>query len=209
MRKALLLIVTLLCTYSVSSQKYVHVVECDSIPEGGQTIFALSADRILPQITPSSNLEGELELSIKKDEKEINEDKYYIYVSSFNDTIQVIKELLNLEGDNRMLCIPVTSHSSTPSTSNFLDERESVSVQVYALYMIWGLFFDYEYNAAYPVLMEHPLRGKQATLAAVSGKSVEEKAFALYRKWLKNGKGKTERLRKNDPLEGSNVKWKH
>ena len=170
----LLLIICLFCTINLKAQS-IRVIKCntENITSLPQYLFMKS------KIDSTNNLK----------------EYYRIEILDSSDTIQLVNDLLKLEGDTRLLCMPILCNSDV-SSSLYMGKQE-LSVQVYALYLIWGLYFDYKATAGWAVLTEN---GQQET---VKGEIVKQ-AFTSYKKWFKNNSSD---LKKNKPLDYCNVRW--
>jgi len=198
MRRVVMLFFCCFCISNVFAQQYVHVIKCDSITGESQSIPALSGDKYLHMAMP---LPGEeLKLPSQEEVKKLRAGKYYINISDLKDTLQVVKELLELEGDTRVLCVPI--RHSRISSSLYSGVGKDLSVQVYALYIIWGLFFDYQYHAPFPVLSGR-VDGEREKVTT-SGPLVEA-AFTAYKKWFEENQ---DNLRKEHPfVNNTKVGW--
>ncbi|MBD8388706.1 hypothetical protein [Dysgonomonas sp. BGC7] len=184
-----ILLCSICCSIGVKSQS-VKIGKCD-----------IKVDSLFSEEPPwrLNDINGAILMTPidKKDSIDIIE-KYYIHLPQiFKDTIQIISELLELEGDDRLLCIPITCNSDISST--FFTGKNELSVQVYALYLIWGIYFDYRTTAAWPVLT------KDGYKATINGEIVKE-AFESYRIWFRENKSN---LNKRKPLDYCNVQWLH
>jgi hypothetical protein len=125
-------------------------------------------------------------------------DKYFIEIPvEFSDTSGVVKSLLELEGDDRLLCFPVTTHSVI--ASKLYSGKKDLSVQVFALYLIWQLVFNDFDNCPYPVLLNNNTREAET----VSGSIVKD-AFVFYKKWFEEN---ANNLKNKNPFDNTYIKW--
>lgn len=187
MRKyTFILLCFLYFSVSVKGQA-VKVERCDFMTD---SLFSKKQFHIL------KNIHGVTLIPYNKTNSDNLAEKYYINISNvINDTVQIISELLKLEGDERLLCIPITCNSDISST--FFTQKVELSVQVYALYLIWGFYFDYRTTAAWPVLTKH---GRNAT---IKGDIIRD-AFKSYQIWFRSNMHK---LNQKKPLDYSDVTW--
>ena len=74
-----------------------------------------------------------------------------------------------------------------------------MSVQVFALYIIWQLIFDDFDNYPYPVLLNR----KTGEIETISGIIVKD-AFAFYKKWFEKNK---KNLQNKKPFDNTYIKW--
>ena len=201
MKKEPLLFFCFLCCNIIAAQKYVHVIRTSNMY--GEYEYSVSREEIGVPTLNYDSLKEAVDLVAIENMDTGEPASYLINISSFQDTIQVIKELLELEGDTRVAATPLLSRSTISSTL-YWGSKKPLSIQVYALFVIWGLLYDYQYTAAYSVLRTN-IDGER-TEETFDGEIVE-KAFASYKKWFEDGQGNLNRLRNRKPLVDTRISW--
>ena len=164
------------------AQSLISVTKCDSISIVNKILFKDYFSFIFEKKGCQSNIS----------------DKYFIELPiEFSDTLDIVKSLLYLEGDARLLCFSITNHSVI--ASKLYTERNDLSIQVFALYLIWQLIFDDFDNCPYPVLLNVNTKETET----ISGLIVKD-AFVFYKKWFEENKNN---LRNKKPLDNTYIKW--
>jgi len=120
------------------------------------------------------------------------------------DTLELIKELLELEGDDRICAIPVQCYN--PLVSRIYGGSKSYSIQIEALFIINQLYFSKPFfYSPYPVLSNL----ESGASESVNGPNVEL-AYRYYKEWYKTikeiGLAKA-RAMNIEPLNGCKVQW--
>jgi hypothetical protein len=132
-----------------------------------------------------------------------NED--YLFSLEISDTIdklKLIRNLLEFEGDNRILKIsPQTIHNPL-SSRHYTGELKSCSVQVYALFLINYIYYDNFWYSSFPVLINKWTKNEQA----IEGLMVR-KVFKKYKRWYKRISKERNFSNKLSPLKGSFIRW--
>lgn len=130
-------------------------------------------------------------------------EKYQIKIEGdIEDTLLLIEQLLTLENDIRINCIPIMGYCSTCSTL-YTGDNELYSIQVSALFHISYLINKGFQNSPYPVLINRETRKEET----IYGEGIRT-AFKLYKEWLLYAKEKGLNVaRANSPLANSCINW--